>query len=79
MTVNLRELLPTTFYALERLCSVNEKIAEVYGCISLEQAASLYFLLMSIKDDEDVFPAGKWATIHRLNDLCIKAAEERLK
>ncbi len=75
MSINMRVLLPTAYLALKQLCEDRDWI-DIHGYMEEEQAAWLTFLLQHVPDNEVAFPAGKWATIQRIQELCDEAARE---
>jgi len=78
MSINMRQLSPDVYKALENLC-FRKGWPSIFGFMESEVVAPLFFRLKYIPDDEVSFPRGKWATIQRLQDLLDKEAQEKEK
>jgi hypothetical protein len=72
-SIEMRRLRPDTYAALSKLC-VERDWVELQPFMQAEVVSWLGYLLEQVADDEDVFPAGKWATIQRLQDMLRETA-----
>ncbi len=70
--VYINALSPETRYALDN--ALEESGWDVgKSWIDLPTCAAIFFLLKAAKDDPELFPKGKWATLQRLEELIMQA------
>ena len=74
-SINLRQLSPDTYAALERL-SADMDWPDWQGYMEPEWVAWLTYRLEFVEDNEKTFPLGKWATIQRLQELVREQARK---
>lgn len=67
-SIYIKALSPLAYEAIERLSS-QQGWPDVYGYISPEQCLLLIERLKYVRDERDIFPNGKWATIQRLQEI----------
>ena len=73
--IYLRDPSQESQWALRRLCeSSNWPDYESLG--SPETLAWVWFRLREMKDTEDLFPKGKWATLQRIQEILEREAKE---
>lgn len=77
--VDLSQLNPTTWYALEQYAVRHGYDEWLRKFIQPQWAAWLIVLLKVEQDTEELFPSGKWATIQRLEQMVSNAAEMEVK
>lgn len=70
--INVRMLTPSSYDALMRI-SEEHHWPEVQPYMQAEDVALLTFRLQEVKDSEENFPKGKWATIQCLQSF-VKSA-----
>lgn len=74
-SINLRQLSPDTYAALEYL-SAEYEWQDIHGYAEPEAVAWLTFRLEFVPDNANNFPRGKWATIQRLQELVREQARK---